>query len=173
MQSANGGIKLLPRSKEPEGTVSYRHSSPYIPGHLNTFRTFLERDDSRFFLPALVSDVSMQVDAMSSSPLSVRLPLWLCVLIVLVGIMLGQTFPAARSTHRSEELLYLTWRQVSSLKNAISRLFPTRAARLTPTDGLTCSDHRYTTEIVSVDPLLIYINNFITPDEADDLLELG
>ncbi|PVH76758.1 hypothetical protein DL98DRAFT_282957 [Cadophora sp. DSE1049] len=36
-----------------------------------------------------------------------------------------------------------------------------------------CRPHTYTTEIVSVDPLLIYINEFLSSEEADLLVALG
>lgn len=36
-----------------------------------------------------------------------------------------------------------------------------------------CEPHQYTTEIVSIDPLLIYINNFVSAEEADLLIAEG
>jgi len=36
-----------------------------------------------------------------------------------------------------------------------------------------CESHRYTTEVISTDPLMIYINDFVHPDLAESLLELG
>ncbi|KAE8442562.1 hypothetical protein EG329_003049 [Mollisiaceae sp. DMI_Dod_QoI] len=36
-----------------------------------------------------------------------------------------------------------------------------------------CEPHQYTTEIVSIDPLLIYINNFISASEAELLVATG
>lgn len=36
-----------------------------------------------------------------------------------------------------------------------------------------CRAHSYTTEIVSLDPLMIYINNFTSPLEAEALIALG
>ncbi|KAI4661544.1 uncharacterized protein J4E78_004333 [Alternaria triticimaculans] len=36
-----------------------------------------------------------------------------------------------------------------------------------------CADHQYTTEIISLDPLLIYINNFTSAREAEQLISLG
>jgi len=36
-----------------------------------------------------------------------------------------------------------------------------------------CPELNYTMEIVSIDPLLIYINNFISPQESQELLKLG
>jgi prolyl 4-hydroxylase len=43
------------------------------------------------------------------------------------------------------------------------------------TEGLVkvCSDHQYTTEIISLDPLLIYINNFTSAREAAELIRIG
>lgn len=37
----------------------------------------------------------------------------------------------------------------------------------------TCDTHKYSTEIVSLDPLVIYINNFTSAQEAEDLITLG
>lgn len=37
----------------------------------------------------------------------------------------------------------------------------------------TCQPHRYTTEIISLDPLLIYIHDFLAPGEIPALLEAG
>lgn len=36
-----------------------------------------------------------------------------------------------------------------------------------------CESHQYTTEIISLDPLLIYINNFTSAQEAEELIKLG
>ncbi|KAF2707478.1 hypothetical protein K504DRAFT_482892 [Pleomassaria siparia CBS 279.74] len=36
-----------------------------------------------------------------------------------------------------------------------------------------CESHQYTNEIVSLDPLVIYINNFTSFQEAEDLIRLG
>jgi prolyl 4-hydroxylase len=36
-----------------------------------------------------------------------------------------------------------------------------------------CKTHTYATEIISLDPLLIYITNFTSPAEAEALIELG
>ncbi|KAH9219566.1 hypothetical protein DL95DRAFT_483758 [Leptodontidium sp. 2 PMI_412] len=44
--------------------------------------------------------------------------------------------------------------------------------RVTP-ENYECKPHNYTTEVVSVDPLLIYINGFLRDEEADLLVELG
>ncbi|KAB5585621.1 hypothetical protein GE09DRAFT_32328 [Coniochaeta sp. 2T2.1] len=37
----------------------------------------------------------------------------------------------------------------------------------------TCPNHTYTTQLISLDPLLIYISSFITPAEAASLISLG
>lgn len=45
---------------------------------------------------------------------------------------------------------------------------------LSPGDLLkACEGHQYTTEIISLDPLLIYINNFTSAQEAEELIKLG
>ncbi|KAF2464088.1 uncharacterized protein BDR25DRAFT_243513, partial [Lindgomyces ingoldianus] len=36
-----------------------------------------------------------------------------------------------------------------------------------------CEAHKYTTEIVSLDPLVIYINNFTSTQEAENLIKAG
>ena len=36
-----------------------------------------------------------------------------------------------------------------------------------------CSPHNYTTELISFDPLLIYIHDFVTPKEANLIMEAG
>ncbi|KAF2869459.1 hypothetical protein BDV95DRAFT_449150, partial [Massariosphaeria phaeospora] len=36
-----------------------------------------------------------------------------------------------------------------------------------------CEAHKYTSEIVSLDPLVIYINNFTSPAEAQELINIG
>ncbi|KAI1381070.1 hypothetical protein F4677DRAFT_402034 [Hypoxylon crocopeplum] len=42
-----------------------------------------------------------------------------------------------------------------------------------PPSSFTCLPHTYTTEIVSIDPLLIYIDSFLAPAETEALLETG
>ncbi|KUJ16185.1 uncharacterized protein LY89DRAFT_669730 [Mollisia scopiformis] len=41
------------------------------------------------------------------------------------------------------------------------------------TPAFVCEPHQYTTEIVSIDPLLIYINNFVSASEAELLIAEG
>lgn len=36
-----------------------------------------------------------------------------------------------------------------------------------------CYKHQYTSEIISLDPLVIYINNFTSLQEAEELIKLG
>lgn len=36
-----------------------------------------------------------------------------------------------------------------------------------------CKEHRYTSEIISLDPLVIYINNFTSKQEAEQLINIG
>lgn len=45
----------------------------------------------------------------------------------------------------------------------------------TPTAGspFVCEEHGYTTQLVSMDPLLIYISNFVQPSEAAAIIDLG
>jgi prolyl 4-hydroxylase len=40
-------------------------------------------------------------------------------------------------------------------------------------EGFLCKTGQYTTEIVSVDPLLIYINNFVDKSEIEGLIAEG
>jgi prolyl 4-hydroxylase len=37
----------------------------------------------------------------------------------------------------------------------------------------TCSTHQYTSQIISLDPLVIYINDFISVLEAEELIDIG
>ncbi|KAK0119636.1 hypothetical protein ONS95_011074 [Cadophora gregata] len=46
-------------------------------------------------------------------------------------------------------------------------------ARIQTPHNYECKPHNYTTEIVSVEPLLIYINDFLSSEEADLLVDLG
>src|SRR6266511_4133610 len=36
-----------------------------------------------------------------------------------------------------------------------------------------CSSQKYTTEILSLDPLVVYIRDFVSKEEIEELLELG
>jgi hypothetical protein len=46
--------------------------------------------------------------------------------------------------------------------------------KLSPADLIkACEKHQYTTEIISLDPLLIYINNFTSAQEAEGLINIG
>jgi prolyl 4-hydroxylase len=47
-------------------------------------------------------------------------------------------------------------------------------AQLTP-EALVeaCKAHQYTSEIISLDPLVIYINNFTSAPEAEELINIG
>jgi prolyl 4-hydroxylase len=36
-----------------------------------------------------------------------------------------------------------------------------------------CSTHQYTSQIISLDPLVIYINNFTSIPEAEELITIG
>ena len=54
-------------------------------------------------------------------------------------------------------------------------LKPEAAGLSTTSDELplTCESHKYTSEIVSLDPLVIYINNFTSYEEAEQLIKVG
>ena len=52
---------------------------------------------------------------------------------------------------------------------SIQRLLPTS----TPAAAWTCSPGRYTTQLVSLDPLLIYIHNLVSADEAGRIVRAG
>ncbi|KLU92898.1 hypothetical protein MAPG_11850 [Magnaporthiopsis poae ATCC 64411] len=41
------------------------------------------------------------------------------------------------------------------------------------TDSFTCLPHAYTTQLISIDPLVIYIRNFTTPAEAASIVAVG
>jgi prolyl 4-hydroxylase len=53
-----------------------------------------------------------------------------------------------------------------------SRIFPLES--LSPEDLLrACSTHQCTSQIISLDPLVIYINNFTSILEAEELINIG
>ncbi|OTB04626.1 hypothetical protein M426DRAFT_320740 [Hypoxylon sp. CI-4A] len=62
--------------------------------------------------------------------------------------------------------------QLSSVSPTISELFG-RDLVHHPSSSFTCVPHTYKTEIVSLDPLLIYIDSFLSPTEIEALLEAG
>ncbi|KAI0906520.1 hypothetical protein F4823DRAFT_73866 [Ustulina deusta] len=52
-------------------------------------------------------------------------------------------------------------------------LRPSTPEDASPYPTYECRPHRYSTELVSLDPLLIYIENFLRPSEITELLEAG
>ncbi|KAF1837510.1 hypothetical protein BDW02DRAFT_518833 [Decorospora gaudefroyi] len=62
----------------------------------------------------------------------------------------------------------------SPIQCHISPSPPPGIVHVRPADLLeACKTHQYTTEIISVDPLVIYINNFTSAQEAEELIHLG
>jgi prolyl 4-hydroxylase len=43
---------------------------------------------------------------------------------------------------------------------------------IAPDEPLSCRPHSYTTHILSQEPLVIYIEGFLSPDESDHLLKI-
>ncbi|KAH8798663.1 hypothetical protein F5884DRAFT_687290, partial [Xylogone sp. PMI_703] len=53
-------------------------------------------------------------------------------------------------------------------------LSPDRLAlQISNTLTSTCPDHSYTTQLLSLDPLVIYVNNFISDEESKYLVDIG
>ena len=42
-----------------------------------------------------------------------------------------------------------------------------------PLPAWTCSSHNYTTQVMSLDPLLLYIHNFVSPSESEQIIRAG
>ncbi|KAI1403301.1 hypothetical protein F4819DRAFT_451590 [Hypoxylon fuscum] len=61
---------------------------------------------------------------------------------------------------------------LDSLSPSIAKAFSQRVAQ-PPLSSFSCVPHTYTTEIISLDPLLIYIDSFLSPAETEALLEAG
>ena len=51
--------------------------------------------------------------------------------------------------------------------------FAPRLLQPSQPDITICAEQQYATEILSVDPLIVYINNFVNDNEIDYLLKLG
>jgi hypothetical protein len=64
---------------------------------------------------------------------------------------------------------YLVQYVASASGNGTSNTNATAAPRL----EYECRAGEYTTELLSIDPPIIYINNFLSDDEARDLIRLG
>ncbi|KFX93841.1 hypothetical protein O988_06609, partial [Pseudogymnoascus sp. VKM F-3808] len=75
-------------------------------------------------------------------------------------------------------LTLITALLISNYDRTLSLLSPYLIASVCPLEPSEppmeeCLAHNYTTEILSIDPLLIYITNFVTPREATALLAAG
>lgn len=57
-------------------------------------------------------------------------------------------------------------KDVSSATNGNIDLLPEDLLKI-------CDKHQYTSEIISLDPLVIYINNFTSTQEAEELINIG
>ncbi|OTA94001.1 hypothetical protein M434DRAFT_30334 [Hypoxylon sp. CO27-5] len=62
---------------------------------------------------------------------------------------------------------------IVSLTSAVSKIFSNDIEDSSPASPFTCLPHTYTTEIISLDPLLLYIDSFLAPAEITALLEAG
>ncbi|ORY19441.1 hypothetical protein BCR34DRAFT_527723 [Clohesyomyces aquaticus] len=86
-------------------------------------------------------------------------------------LALPLAIPAALWSSRVQQLLpqrlqtYLS-ASLPNLNSAVVNTVPDHEPH-------SCEAHKYTTEIVSIDPLVIYINNFTTFQEAEDLIKAG
>ncbi|KAI1449286.1 hypothetical protein F5Y02DRAFT_205371 [Annulohypoxylon stygium] len=60
-----------------------------------------------------------------------------------------------------------------SYSSSISEAFGRDVEHTSSSPSFSCLQHAYTTEIISLDPLLIYIDSFLAPAEVDALLEAG
>ncbi|KAF2030066.1 hypothetical protein EK21DRAFT_112359 [Setomelanomma holmii] len=80
--------------------------------------------------------------------------------------------PLALSIHWSESLLNQLDRWLRPGHNANPRIGEEN--QLDPRALLdVCRTHQYTSEIISLDPLVIYINNFTSAQEAEELITIG
>lgn len=69
---------------------------------------------------------------------------------------------------------YISWApamMAATVGTAAWRFFQNSVSPLRTTDAYSCV-HSYSTEILSLDPLVVYINNFLSPHEIQRLLEL-
>lgn len=63
---------------------------------------------------------------------------------------------------------------LTSFKTAIAKPFMGSESRsTTQIDSYDCAAHKYNIEIISLDPLLIYIRDFLSRDDITGLLEAG
>lgn len=62
---------------------------------------------------------------------------------------------------------------LKNLRTAITDSLKGDLKSLTPISSYDCLAHQYDIEIVSLDPLLIYIRNFLSRDDITGLLEAG
>jgi prolyl 4-hydroxylase len=60
------------------------------------------------------------------------------------------------------------------LPEALEGNITKEAVQISPEDLVSaCSTHQYTSQIISLDPLVIYINNFTSIPEAEELITIG
>lgn len=59
---------------------------------------------------------------------------------------------------------------LSPYMEQLNRLFPFISPE---SPSYQCAPHNYTTTLISLSPLLIYIHNFVSPSEANSLVDLG
>jgi prolyl 4-hydroxylase len=60
------------------------------------------------------------------------------------------------------------------LPEALGANITKETVQISPGDLVSaCSTHQYTSQIISLDPLVIYINNFTSIPEAEELITIG
>ena len=75
------------------------------------------------------------------------------------------------TTHRQLLIIGLTVAVFACLAPSLLKLV--RPLSALSAEDIQCLSHRYTTELVSLDPLLVYIHGFVAPSEATSLIRAG
>jgi len=78
-------------------------------------------------------------------------------------------FSHAASVALGASLAYLSPFMIQYLEPSLQYLLPT----IKPAAEWSCSPNNYTTQLVSLDPLLIYIHNLVSPEEARRITHAG
>ena len=84
--------------------------------------------------------------------------------------------PLALPLYRSGQLQPYLPRQLQTWLSDAAKGAPVTNsdAPLSPQQLLdACDAHQYSTEIISLDPLVVYINNFTSHQEAEELINIG
>ncbi|KAH8732973.1 hypothetical protein GQ44DRAFT_13962 [Phaeosphaeriaceae sp. PMI808] len=103
----------------------------------------------------------------------------LSIAAFLLFILVPLTIPIYWSDHFQQLQLILQTHLPNQLQIWLPRLqqgvvVENEHIKLSPEDLLTaCEVHQYTSEIISLDPLVVYINNFTSSLEAEELINIG